>query len=58
MGEPRHRRLPQALLEEILDACSQHELAEVQACEMLGSKRARLYRVERQSLQARLQGGR
>jgi predicted XRE-type DNA-binding protein len=58
MGEQLHRRLPQALIEEILAACSQHELSEGQACEMLGLKRARLYRVERQYLQARLQGGR
>jgi hypothetical protein len=58
MGEQLHRRLPQALIEEILEAFSQHELSEVQACEMLGIKRARLYRVERQYLQARLKGGR
>ena len=58
MGEQLHRRLPQALIEEILAACSQQELSEGQVCEMLGLKRARLYRVERQYLQARLQGGR
>jgi predicted XRE-type DNA-binding protein len=58
MGEQLHRRLPQALIEETLEALSQHTLSEVQACEMLGIKRARLYRLERQYLQARLNGGR
>jgi hypothetical protein len=58
MGEQLHRRWPQALIEEILEAFSQHELSETQAGEMLGIKRARLYRVERQYLQARLIGGR
>lgn len=41
MGEQLHRRLPQALIEEILAACSQQELSEGQVCEMLGLKRAR-----------------
>ena len=58
MGEQLHRRLPQALIEETLEALSQHTLSEAQACEMLGIKRARLYRLERQYLQARLKGGR
>jgi hypothetical protein len=58
MGEQLHRRWPQALIEESLEAFSQHELSETQACEMLGIKRARWSRVERQSLQARLKGGR
>jgi hypothetical protein len=50
--------LPQALIEEILEAFNQHTLSETQACEMLGIKRARLYRLERHYLQARLKGGR
>jgi predicted XRE-type DNA-binding protein len=58
MGEQLHRRLPQALIEEILEAFSQHELSEAQACEMLGIKRARFYRLERHYLQARLKEGR
>jgi hypothetical protein len=58
MGEQLHRRLPQVLIEEILEAFSQHALSEAQACEMLGIKRARLYRLERHYLQARLKGGR
>jgi predicted XRE-type DNA-binding protein len=51
-----HRRLLQVLIEEIFEAFSQHQLSEAQACEMLGIKRARLFRLERHSLQARLRG--
>jgi hypothetical protein len=58
MGAPLHRRWPLAVIEAILEAFSQHELSAVHACERLGLKRARLYCVEQQDLQARPQGGR
>jgi hypothetical protein len=48
MGEQLHRRLPQALIEAILEAFRQHELSAAQACEMRGIRRARLDGGERQ----------
>jgi predicted XRE-type DNA-binding protein len=58
MGEQLHRRLPQTFVPEILEAFSQHQLSEVQACELLGLKRTRLYELERRYLQACLKGSR
>lgn len=50
MREQLHRRLPQTLVEEILAAFRPPALSKVQACELLGRKRIRLYALARRYL--------
>lgn len=53
MGHQLYRRLPQALVVEVLEAFNDHRMTEGQACALLGIKRARLYRLRREWLRQR-----
>jgi hypothetical protein len=44
MKSQLHKRLPQDFVEKILEAFNSHRINEEKACELLGNKRARLYR--------------
>lgn len=44
MKNQLHKRLPLEFVEDILRAFNEHRLSEDKACELLGIKRARLYR--------------
>ena len=45
-----HKRLSQDFVEEILEAFNSHRISEEKVCELLGVKRARLYRLRRRWL--------
>ena len=47
MGHQLYRGLPQVFVLEVLEAFNDHRMTEVQACALLGIKRARLYRLRR-----------
>lgn len=53
MGQQLYQRLPQAFVEEVLEAFNDQRMTERQACELLGLKRARLYRIRQQWLRRR-----
>ena len=46
-----HKRLPHDFVEDILEAFNSHRLSEEKACELLGVKRARLYRLRQRWLE-------
>src|SRR3989338_11162758 len=58
MGHQLHRRHPTDFVVEVLKAFNAHQLPEDQACELLGLKRARLYRLRAQWLAATQRGQR
>lgn len=58
MGEQIHKRLSVEFVEEVLDAFNKQEITEKTVCELLGIKRARLYKLRKQWLRSRLRGER
>ncbi len=50
MGQQLYRRVPQALVEEVLEAFNDRRMTERQACAVLGLKRTRLYELRREWL--------
>jgi len=50
MGEQLHKRLPKEFVGEVLEAFNERQLTEERACELLGIKRARFYRLRRRWL--------
>lgn len=58
MGERLHKRLSVEFVVEVLEAFNKQEITEKIACELLGIKRARLYKLRKQWLRHRLRGGR
>ena len=54
MKSQLHKRLPQDFVEEILEAFNSHRLSEEEACELLGLKRARLYRLRQRWLECQV----
>ena len=56
MGHQLHHRHPKDFVVEVLTAFNAHQLPEDQACELLGLKRARLYRLRAQWLAATQRG--
>lgn len=58
MGEQLHKRLPKEFVEEVLEAFNERRLTEERACELLGIRRARFYRLRRRWLRdTRRKGG-
>jgi len=51
MSRQLHKRLSKEFVEEILDAFNDHRIAEEKACELLGIKRAQLYKLRQRWLQ-------
>jgi hypothetical protein len=51
MSAQLHKRLPKSFVEEILEAFNDHRISEEKACEMLGVRRARLYKLRKSWLQ-------
>jgi hypothetical protein len=47
MGKQIHKRLCVEFVEEILEAFNKQEITEKTACELLGIKRARLYKLRK-----------
>jgi hypothetical protein len=45
MGDQVHRRLSKEFVEEVLEAFNERRMKEEIACELLGMKQARLYRL-------------
>lgn len=56
MGQRLHKRFSKEFVEEVLEAFNEKRLTEEKACELLGIKRARLYRVRREWLRCRIKG--
>jgi len=56
MGDQLHRRLSREFVDAVLEAFNDHRLSETRACELLGLKRARLYRLREHWLRCQLQG--
>ncbi len=50
MGQQLHKRLAKGFVEEVLDGFNERRLTEERACELLGLKRARFYRLRKQWL--------
>lgn len=53
MGPQLYQRVPQAFVEEVLEAFNDRRMTEQQACALLGLKRGRLYRLRREWLRHR-----
>ena len=51
MSKQLHKRLSKEFVEEILEAFNDHRIAEEKACELLGIKRAQLYKLRQRWLQ-------
>jgi hypothetical protein len=51
MSRQLHKRLSKEFVEEILEAFNDHRIAEEKACELLGIKRAQLYKLRQRWLQ-------
>jgi len=58
MGHQIHKRLSVEFVEEVLGAFNRQEITEKIACELLGIKRARFYKLRKQWLRCRLRGER
>lgn len=58
MGHQLHKRLSVEFVEEVLEAFNKQEITEKIACELLGIKRARLYKLRRRWLRCRSKDGR
>lgn len=58
MGQQIHKRLSVEFVEEVLEAFNKQEITEKIACELLGIKRARLYKLRRRWLRCKLKGER
>ena len=56
MGEQLHKRHSQEFVEGVLEAFNDHRLSEEKACELLGIRRAQLYKLRRRWLQAIIGG--
>ena len=56
MGDQIHRRLSKEFVEEVLEAFNERRMAEELACELLGVKRARFYRMRRDWLKCEMKG--
>ncbi|MBW2036447.1 MAG: hypothetical protein JRI41_03050 [Deltaproteobacteria bacterium] len=56
MGEQLHKRHSQEFVEGVLEAFNDHRLSEEKACELLGIRRAQLYKIRRRWLQAMIGG--
>jgi len=56
MTQQLHKRLSQEVVEKVLEAFNEHQISEEQACQMLGLKRARLYRLRREWLRKASKG--
>ncbi len=56
MGQRLHKRLTIEFVEEALKAFNDRRITEEIACELLGLKRARLYRLRRDWLRCQLKG--
>ena len=52
MGEQIHKRLSKDFVEGVLEAFNDHRVCEEKACEMLGVKRAQLYKLRKRWLRA------
>ncbi len=51
MKSQLHKRLPQDFVEEIFEAFNSHHISDEKGCDLLGVKRARLYRLRRRWLE-------
>ncbi len=58
MGQQIHKRLSVEFVEEVLEAFNTQAVTEKAACELLGIKRARLYKLRRRWLRCKLTGKR
>jgi hypothetical protein len=52
MSTQLHKRLPQEFIEGVLEAFNEHRIGEDRACEMLGVRRAQLYKLRRRWLRS------
>lgn len=57
MGKQIHRRFPKEFVEDVLEAFNGKRITEEMACELLGVKRARLYRLRKRWLRSEMRGG-
>jgi len=57
MGQRIHKRLSPEFVEEVLEAFNAHRVSEELACQMLGIKRARLYKLRERWLRCKMHGG-
>ena len=56
MGQRLHKRLPKGFVEEVLEVFNEGRVTAERACELLGIKTARLYRMRRDWLRCRMRG--
>lgn len=56
MGHHIHKRLSKEFVEEVLEAFNEKRITEERACELLGLKRARLYKLRERWLRSRMRG--
>lgn len=57
MGKQIHRRFPKEFVEDVLEAFNGKRITEEMACELLGVKRARLYKLRKRWLRSEMRGG-